>query len=45
MHLKGLLECEYFDQSMTGVLKTLTPQMIHDAARRAVEVFWRAYAL
>lgn len=44
MHLRGLLEAEYFDQCMVGVLKTVTPKMIRDAAKRAIEVFWRAYA-
>ncbi len=45
MHLKSLLESEYFDQAMTGYVKTVSPTMIREAAKRAVDVFWRAYAL
>lgn len=45
MHLKGLLESEYFDQVMSGYIKTPTPTMIREAATRAVDVFWRAYAI
>lgn len=44
MHLKGLLESEYIDRLMTGHVAALTTEMIRDAAKRAVDVFWRAYA-
>jgi AcrR family transcriptional regulator len=44
MHLKSLIESEYFDQAMSGYLKAVTPEMVRDAAKRAVDVFWRAYA-
>ena len=45
MQLKGLIECEYFDQRMCGYLKEVTPEMIRAAAKRGVDVFWRAYAI
>jgi AefR-like transcriptional repressor, C-terminal domain len=45
MHLKGLLESEYFDQAMTGYIKAVTPEMIEAAAKRAIDIFWRAYSV
>ncbi len=43
MHLLTLLESELWLRSLLGILKSVKPEAIHGAVRRAVEVFLSGY--
>ncbi len=43
IHLRSLLEFEFMQRALLGVLKTVKPEAIHAAVRRAVDVFVAGY--
>ena len=45
LHLLRLIEAEHIEEVMMGIIKEVTPKMIEDAVKRAVDVFWRGYAI
>jgi len=44
LHLLRLLNAEYVEEALMGTITNVTPKMIRDAVKRALEVWWRGYA-
>jgi hypothetical protein len=43
VHFIALIESEIVTRRLLGIIKNVPPEMIRDAALRAVDVFLRAY--